>query len=236
MLYRRVLLKLSGESMAGEAGSGIDPSRLDYYISEIGKVVSSGVSLGIVIGGGNIFRGLEGSSMGTDRVQGDYMGMLATVINGMALEAGLRARGISATLLSGLEISGITCKATRANIQHSFEQSKVVIFSGGTGNPFFTTDTAAALRAAEMEADVLLKGTRVDGVYTSDPEKDPNAERLSALGFGEAIAKGYRILDLTAFTLCQENNIPILVFNINTPGNLLSVLEGGGISTIVHNE
>jgi uridylate kinase len=235
MTYRRVLLKLSGESLAGHQGYGIDPQRLDYYTEELSSVVSMGISLGIVIGGGNIYRGLQGSTGGIDRVQGDYMGMLATVINGLALHAKLAEKGIASALLSGVVIDGITSKATRESSEEALMSSKVVIYAGGTGNPFFTTDTAAALRAAEMKAEVLLKGTRVDGVYTADPEKDSTASRLARLTFDEAIRAGYEILDITAFTMCRENNIPIMVFDVTQSGNLAAVLEGKGICTVVEN-
>jgi uridylate kinase len=233
MKYRRVLLKLSGESLMGGQQYGIDPEQLNYYATEIADAVSQGAIVGIVIGGGNIFRGLQGTDKGVDRVQGDYMGMLATIINSMALRDRLKATGIEAELLSGLVIDGLTEKATRSRTRKAFDAGKVVIFAGGTGNPFFTTDTAAALRAAEMEAEVLLKGTRVDGIYTTDPEKDPNAQRFDQLTFDEAIQKGYKILDITAFTMCQENRIPIIVFDINQRGNLKKVLEGKGICTLV---
>jgi uridylate kinase len=233
MNYGRVLLKLSGESLSGDQGYGIDPLMLDYYCREVSEAVNAGTRLGIVIGGGNIYRGIQGASVGMDRVQGDYMGMLATVINGMALRTRLEAEGIGADLLSGLSVDGLTRKASRGAIAESFDSGRVVILAGGTGNPFFTTDTAAALRAAEMEAEVLLKGTRVDGVYTADPEKDPDAKRLARITFDEAIAGGYQILDITAFTMCRENNIPIVVFDITGPGNLSRVLKGEGTFTLV---
>jgi uridylate kinase len=233
MKYNRVLLKLSGESLMGSMGYGIDPEKLEYYVGEIKEAVDTGSRIGIVIGGGNIFRGLQGIATGMDRVQGDYMGMLATVINSMALEARLRERKIPVKLLSGLVIDGLTEKATRSRAKKALDKGYVVIFAGGTGNPFFTTDTGASLRAAEMEADVLLKGTRVDGVYTSDPEKDPMAQKLDTLTFDEAINKGYQILDITAFTMCRENNIPIIVFDINQPGNLKRVLTGNHSGTVV---
>jgi uridylate kinase len=233
MKHTRVLLKLSGESLAGDQGYGIDYHSLEYYTEEIASAVSLGISLGIVIGGGNIYRGLGGSSRGIDRVQGDYMGMMATVINGMALHSRLKAKGIGSALMSGLVIEGLTRKATRAATEEALLAGAVVIYAGGTGNPFFTTDTAAALRAAEMGADVLLKGTRVDGVYTADPEKDPHAERLTHLTFDEAIRAGYEILDITAFTMCRENHIPIKVFNITDAGNLSAIVQGQGVYTLV---
>ncbi|MFO7722397.1 MAG: UMP kinase [Bacteroidales bacterium] len=233
MKYRRVLLKLSGESLMGEQNYGIDPVQLDYYASEIAEAVSGGTLVGIVIGGGNIFRGLQGAAKGVDRVQGDYMGMLATIINSMALKDKLESIGIKADLLSGLVIEGLTEKATRNRAKESFDAGRVVIFAGGTGNPFFTTDTAAALRAAEIEAEVLLKGTRVDGIYTADPEKDKGARKFDQLTFDDAIQNGYKILDITAFTMCQENRIPIIVFDINKKGNLKRVLDGVTSGTLV---
>jgi uridylate kinase len=233
MKYKRVLLKLSGESLMGSQGYGIDPVQLDYYVDQIRDALHAGISVGIVLGGGNIYRGLQGAAQGMDRVQGDYMGMLATVINCMALHSRLVATGIPAVMLSGMVIDGITTRATRAQALKALQEGQVVLFAGGTGNPYFTTDTAAALRAAEMDAEVVLKGTRVDGVYTADPEKDPNAIRFDRLTFDEAIEGGYQILDITAFTLCRENNIPIVVFDINTPGNLQRVLEGSGVCTII---
>jgi uridylate kinase len=233
MKYRRVLLKLSGESLMGEQNYGIDPVQLDYYASEIAEAVAGGALVGIVIGGGNIFRGIQGSAKGFDRVQGDYMGMLATIINSMALRDKLASIGIGADLLSGLSVEGLTEKATRRRAKASFEAGRVVIFAGGTGNPFFTTDTAAALRAAEIEAEVLLKGTRVDGIYTADPEKDPKASKFEHLTFDDAIQNGYKILDITAFTMCQENRIPIIVFDINTKGNLQKLLDGASVGTLV---
>lgn len=233
MNYKRILIKLSGESLMGSQGYGIDPERLEYYVSQIKDAVETGVAVGIVLGGGNIYRGLQGAARGMDRVQGDYMGMLATMINSMALQTRLNAAGIQTVLLSGLVIDGLNRKATRSAALAALNEGSVVIFAGGTGNPYFTTDTAAALRAAEMGAEVVLKGTRVDGVYTADPEKDPNATRFDKLTFDEAIAGGYQILDMTAFTMCRENGIPIVVFDINTPGNLKKILSGGGICTLV---
>ncbi len=233
MKYKRILLKLSGESLMGDQGYGISPEMLDYYAGQIRDAYEVCEAVGIVIGGGNIFRGLQGVATGMDRVEGDYMGMLATIINSMALKVRLQEKGIAAELLSGLVIDGITRKATRNAAKKALASGSVVIFAGGTGNPFFTTDTAAALRAAEMHAEVLLKGTRVDGVYTKDPEKYQDAERLNSITYNEAIAKGYQILDITAFTMCRENKIPIIVFDINEPGNLKRVLEGVAICTIV---
>jgi uridylate kinase len=231
--YQRVLLKLSGESLEGSQGYGIDPQRLDEYARDIAAVVEKGLQVAIVIGGGNIFRGLKGTGQGMDRVQGDYMGMLATVINSMALQGALQTHGIPAKLLSGLAIDPICEAMSRRRAKEYLEAGKVVIIAAGTGNPFFTTDSASALRAIEIQADALLKGTRVDGVYTADPEKDPTAVRYDHLSFDEAYNKGLKIMDLTAFTLCRENNMPIIVFDMNKKGNLLRLMEGEEIGTIV---
>lgn len=217
----------------GSQGYGIDPEKLDYYVCEISSVLQEGCQLSIVIGGGNIFRGLQGLSSGMDRVQGDYMGMLATMINGIALRSRLEMKGIPALVLSGLSIEGLAEKATQLSAAKAHDAGKVIIFAGGTGNPYFTTDTAAALRAAETRAEVILKGTRVDGVYTDDPEKNPEAVKLDLVTFDEAITRGYKILDITAFTMCRENNIPIIVFNINEPGNLLREVKGDRTGTLV---
>ncbi|MBW6498988.1 MAG: UMP kinase [Bacteroidales bacterium] len=234
--YKRVLLKLSGESLAGQGGLGIDPAMLNTYAEEIKTLVDSKIQVGLVLGGGNIFRGLQGSGKGVDRVQGDYMGMLATVINSMALQSALEGLGISATVLSGMPVEPVAKKMNRRDAINLLEQGQVVIMAGGTGNPFFTTDSAAALRAIEIEADVILKGTRVDGVYTADPEKDPNATKYDHITFGQAYAENLRIMDLTAFTLCQENNMPVIVFNINKKGILHQMLvEGEAAGTLVSN-
>ncbi len=233
MKYKRILLKLSGEALEGSRGYGIDPERLDEYASEIASVVKLGVQVGIVIGGGNIFRGLQGTGEGMDRVQGDYMGMLATVINSMALQATLARHGADARLLSGLTIDPVCEAMSRRRAIGYLEQGKVVIIAGGTGNPFFTTDSASALRAVEIEAEALLKGTRVDGVYSADPEKDSSAVRYNHLSFDEAYEKGLKIMDLTAFTLCRENKMPILVFDMNRKGNLLSIIKGEPVGTVV---
>lgn len=231
--YNRVLLKLSGESLEGSQGYGIDPQRLDDYAKDIAAVVEKGIQVAIVIGGGNIFRGLQGTGQGMDRVQGDYMGMLATVINSMALQGALQTRGVQAKLLSGLAIDPICEAMSRRRAIEYLETGKVVIIAAGTGNPFFTTDSASALRAIEIQADALLKGTRVDGVYTADPEKDPAAVRYDRLSFDEAYNKGLKIMDLTAFTLCRENNMPIIVFDMNKQGNLSRLLAGEEIGTVV---
>ncbi len=233
MKYKRILLKLSGESLMGDQQSGISSEKLGYYVKEIQQAVRTGAEVAIVIGGGNIYRGLQGVAGGMDRVQGDYMGMLATIINSIALQAGLEKMNIPTVLLSGIPIEGIAGKATRRNAQKHLSAGEVVIFPGGTGNPFFTTDTAAALRAAEIEADVILKGTRVDGVYDDDPEKNPGAIRYETLSFDEAIQKELKILDITAFTLCRENNIPIVVFDINSMGNIKQIIEGKDYGTLV---
>ncbi len=235
MKYKRILLKLSGEALMGDKSYGIDPQTLSAYGKEIVAVVEQGVQIGIVIGGGNIFRGLQGAAQGFDRVQGDYMGMLATVINAMALQSELEKQGLKVKLLSGLSIDRIADSVSSRKITESLENGNVVIVAGGTGNPFFTTDTAAALRAVEMHADVLLKGTRVDGIYTADPEKDPAAVKFDSLTFDEAYERKLKIMDMTAFTLCRENDLPILVFDMNQKGNLKKVVFGENIGTVVHN-
>ena len=233
MKYKRVLLKLSGEALMGEQQYGIDPNRLNTYASEIKEVVEKGVEVAIVIGGGNIFRGMQGAAQGMDRVQGDYMGMLATVINSMSIQGALEGMGVATRLLGGLAIDPISEAMSRKRAQDYMAEGKVVIISGGTGNPFFTTDTASALRAVEIEADIILKGTRVDGVYTADPEKDKNAVKYDSLTFDEAYEKKLSIMDLTAFTLCQENHLPIYVFDMNKKGNLMKVVIGEKICTII---
>lgn len=233
--YKRILLKLSGESLMGNQNYGIDPARLTEYAEQIAEVSRLGVQIAIVIGGGNIFRGLQGAAKGMDRVQGDYMGMLATLINSMALQAELEKQGIHTALLGGLEVKPIARAMSRREAIAELEAGKVVIISGGTGNPYFTTDTASALRGVEIKADVLLKGTRVDGVYTADPEKDPSAVKYSTLSFKEAYSKGLKVMDLTAFSLCMENDLPIYVFDMDTKGNLRKVVEGQHIGTLVAN-
>ncbi|MCK9203888.1 MAG: UMP kinase [Bacteroidales bacterium] len=232
-MFKRILLKLSGEALEGKQGYGIDPERLGCYASEIKSVAESGVQVAIVIGGGNIYRGLQGVGVGMDRVQGDYMGMLATLINSMAIQAALETIGIHAKLLSGLAVSPVCEAMDRRKAIGYLEQGYVVIIAGGTGNPFFTTDSASALRALEIGADALLKGTRVDGVYTTDPEKDPSAVKYDALSFDEVYRKGLKIMDLTAFTLCKENNLPVYVFNMNEQGNLKRLMDGEKIGTFV---
>ena len=233
MKYNRILLKLSGESLMGCQSYGISPEMLEQYVKDIKTVVEKKVQVSIVIGGGNIFRGLSGAAKGMDRVQGDYMGMLATLINSMALQAELEKQGVKTELLSGLAIEPICKEMSRRRAIEAMEEGKVVIIGGGSGNPFFTTDTASALRAVEIKADVILKGTRVDGVYTADPEKDPTATKYTALSYQEALTKKLKIMDLTAFALCEENNLPIYVFDMNKVGNLLKVVEGQEIGTEV---
>lgn len=234
MKYNRILLKLSGESLMGKQSYGIAPEMLEQYAFDIKAVVDQGVQVSIVIGGGNIFRGLSGASKGMDRVQGDYMGMLATLINSMALQAELEKQGMKTELLGGLAIEPICKEMSRRRAIDAMQEGRVVIIGGGTGNPFFTTDTASTLRAIEIQADVILKGTRVDGVYTADPEKDPTAIKFAKLSFQEALSKKLKIMDLTAFALCEENNLPIYVFDMNKPGNLLKVVQGEPIGTEVN--
>ena len=233
MLYKRILLKLSGESLNGNLQYGIDPVRLNEYASEIKAVTSQNVQVAIVIGGGNIYRGLQGSGKGMDRVQGDYMGMMATLINSMAIQGELDNLGVASKILSGIAVDPV-CEAmsSRRAIEY-LEKGYVVIIAGGTGNPYFTTDSAAALRALEIKADVILKGTRVDGVYSADPEKDPGARKYDKLSFDEAYQKQLKIMDLTAFTLCRENKMPLVVFDMNTKGNLLRIAKGEKVGTVV---
>lgn len=233
MKYQRVLLKLSGESLMGSKQYGIDPLMLKHYSAEIKKVVDSGVEIAVVIGGGNIFRGISAAEGVVDRVQGDYMGMLATVMNGMALQSALEHIGVQTRLVSAIEMKEIGEPYIRRRAVRHLEKGRVVIFGAGTGNPYFTTDTAASLRAIEIEADVVLKGTRVDGIYTADPEKDNTATKYETLTFDEVYSKGLNVMDMTAFTLCNENKLPIIVFDINSPGNLLRLLNGEKIGTLV---
>ena len=232
MKYTRVLLKLSGEALMGNQQYGIDPERLNDYEEEIAEA-SKQAQIAIVIGGGNIFRGLQGASKGMDRIQGDYMGMLATVINSMALQSTLQSKGVKTALLSGVFIDRIADSMSSAKAIKLLEEGNVVIIGGGSGNPFFTTDTASALRAVEVRADIILKGTRVDGIYTADPEKDPTATKFEHITYDEAYNKNLKVMDLTAFTLCKENNMPMYVFDMNTKGNLLKVLNGEEIGTLV---
>ncbi len=233
MKYKRILLKLSGESLMGNRQYGIDGNRLNNYAFEIKSVVEEKVQVAIVIGGGNIYRGLDGVAEGMDRVQGDYMGMLATVINSLALQAALEKIGVATALLSGFQIGPVSELMSRRKATGYLEQGKVVIISGGTGNPYFTTDTASVLRGVEIEADVFLKGTRVDGIYSADPEKHSDAKKFSRLTFDEAYDKKLKIMDLTAFTMCRENNLPIVVFDMNEKGNLKRIVNGETIGTLV---
>ena len=232
-MYKRILLKLSGESLMGAKGYGIDEQRLAAYARQIKEIADLGVQIGIVIGGGNIFRGLSGSQNGFDRVKGDQMGMLATVINSLALQSALEAIGQKVRVLTSVRMEPIGDYYNKAKALRLFEKGNVVIVAGGTSNPYFTTDTASALRAIELEADIMFKGTRVDGIYTADPEKDPNAQKFSEITYQEILAKGLRIMDLTAITMCMENQMPIYVFDMDTEGNLLKVVQGDPIGTLV---
>jgi len=234
MHYKRILLKLSGEALMGNRQYGIDPERLAEYAAEIKSVVDKGVELAIVIGGGNIFRGVAGASRGMDRVQGDHMGMLATVINGLALQSALEDAEIQTRLQSAIKINEVAEPFIRRKAIRHLEKGRVVIFGGGTGNPYFTTDSAAVLRAIEIKADVILKGTRVDGIYTSDPEKDKGATKFDFITFEDVLKKGLKVMDTTAFTLSQENELPIIVFDMNKPGNLLKVATGERVGTKVN--
>jgi len=231
--YKRILLKLSGESLMGKQPFGIDPEMTKLYANEIKSAVEAGVQVAIVIGGGNIFRGMDGEESGIDRAQGDYMGMLATVMNGIALQSIIEKTGIKTRLQSAIKIEEVSEPFIRRRAIRHLEKGRVVIFAAGTGNPYFTTDTAAALRSIEIEANVLLKGTRVDGIYDCDPEKNKNAKKFENLSYSDAYKQNLSVMDMTAFTLCRENNMPIIVFDANKPGNLLKVLEGRKIGTLV---
>lgn len=233
--YNRILLKLSGESLMGSKQYGIDEVRLNEYAAQIKDIAEMGVQIGIVIGGGNIFRGLSGASKGFDRVKGDQMGMLATVINSLALSSALTALGVKAKVLTAIRMEPIGEFYNKWRAIELLEQGYVVIMSGGTGNPFFTTDTGSSLRGIEIEADVMLKGTRVDGIYTADPEKDPTATKFSEITYDEIYTRGLKVMDLTATTMCKENNLPIIVFGMDTNGNLKRVMDGENIGTYVHN-
>lgn len=233
MKYNRILLKLSGEALMGTRQYGIDPERLKEYAQEIKQVVDLGIEVAIVIGGGNIFRGVAGASNGMDRVQGDHMGMLATVINGLALQSALEDQEIPTRLQTAIKINEVAEPFIRRKAMRHLEKGRVVIFGGGTGNPYFTTDSAAVLRAIEIEADVILKGTRVDGIYTADPEKDSNATKFDHITFEDVLRKGLKVMDTTAFTLSQENELPIIVFDMNKKGNLQKVVTGENIGTRV---
>ncbi len=231
--YKRVLLKLSGEALAGNTNGPFDYSRIETYMYDVKKAWQAGVNIGLVVGGGNIFRGLPGTNKGVDRIRGDYMGMLSTVINGLAMQSVLEKMGVGCRILSAIGMEPAAEKYSREKVEEAFTENKVIIFVAGTGNPFFTTDTAAALRAVEMKADLLLKGTRVDGVYSDDPEKNPDAIKYDRITFTEAYSKGLAVMDLTAYTLCRENHLPLIVFNMNAPGSLLKIISGETIGTMV---
>ncbi len=235
MKYKRILLKLSGESLMGEKQFGIDNNRLSSYANEIKEIHDLGVEIAIVIGGGNIFRGVQAEQGGMDRTHGDYMGMLATMINSMALQAALESAGVSTRLQSAIEMKEISEPFVRRRAVRHLEKNRVVIFGAGTGNPFFTTDSAASLRAIEINAEVILKGTRVDGIYTADPEKDKSATKYDSITFDDVYSKGLNVMDMTAFTLCKENNLPIIVFDMDTPGNFRRLMDGEKVGTIVRN-
>ncbi len=235
MKYKRILLKLSGESLMGEKQFGIDNKRINSYAQQIKEIKKLGIEIAIVIGGGNIFRGVQAEEGGMDRTHGDYMGMLATMINSMALQSALESNGVMTRLQSAIEMKEIAEPFIRRKAVRHLEKGRVVIFGAGTGNPFFTTDSAASLRAIEINADVILKGTRVEGIYTADPEKDKNATKYDHITFDSVYSKGLNVMDLTAFTLCKENNLPIIVFNMDKPGNLLKLLKGEKIGTLVSN-
>jgi len=232
--YKRVLLKLSGESLMGEQAYGIEQERLNDYAIQIKEAVALGVQIGIVIGGGNIFRGLSGAAKGFDRVKGDQMGMLATVINSLALNSALTANGVKSKVLTAIRMEPVGEFYSKDKAIETLERGEVAIFSAGTGNPYFTTDTGSSLRGIEIEADAMLKGTRVDGIYTADPEKDPAATKFDRISFDEIYNRGLKVMDLTATTMCKENNLPIVVFNMDKKGNLLKVLSGEDIGTLVH--
>lgn len=233
MLYKRILLKLSGEALMGDKNQGIDPDVLNAYASEIHEASGKGIELGIVIGGGNIFRGVSGVAAGFDRVKGDYMGMMATVINGLALQSAIQATGTKARVFSAIRIEPVTDYYSKDKVEAALADKEVVIFVAGTGNPFFTTDTASSLRAVEIGADVFLKGTRVDGVYTADPEKDPSAKKYDEITFDEALEKQLKVMDMTAFAMCRDNKLPVYVFDMNQKGNLLRFISGEKIGTLV---
>ena len=233
MKYKRVLLKLSGEALLGDHSYGIDSARLNEYVGQVMEMVNLGTEIGIVIGGGNIFRGISGEKSGISRVKGDYMGMLATVINGLAIQSAYEKMGGTARVFTAIEMEPVGERYSKERTIHALQSKELVIFTFGTGNPYFTTDTAATLRGIEMEADVVLKGTRVDGVYSADPEKDPQATRFDELSYDEVLNKGLKVMDLTAFAMCKENNMPIIVFDMNSHGNLKKVLKGEHIGTVI---
>ncbi len=231
--YKRVLLKLSGESLMGNQGFGIEPGMLAHYARQIKELSDAGVEVAVVIGGGNIYRGLQANDSGIERVQGDYMGMLATVINGMAVQSALESLGVYTRLITAIKMEQIAEPYIRRKAIRHLEKGRVVIFSAGTGSPYFTTDSAAALRANEIQAEVILKGTRVDGIYTADPEKDPTATKYDKVSFEKVIALGLNVMDMTAFTLCHENDLPIIVFDINNQENLMRIVQGEAVGTLV---
>ena len=231
--FKRILLKLSGESLQGDKSFGLDPAMISYYAKEIKTITEKKIEVAIVIGGGNIYRGMNEAETGIERAHGDYMGMLATVINGMALQAGLEKEGVFTRLQSAIKMEQIAEPYIRRRAIRHLEKYRVVIFGAGTGNPYFTTDTAGSLRAIEIKADVILKGTRVDGIYTADPEKDPTATKYRTITFAECISRNLKVMDMTAFTLCMENQLPIIVFDMNKPGNLLRVVMGEEVGTLV---
>ena len=231
--YKRILLKLSGEALMGDKSFGFDTDVINQYAQDIKTITDLGVQVAVVIGGGNIYRGMNEAETGIERAHGDYMGMLATVINGMALQAGLEKAGVFTRLQSAIKMEQIAEPYIRRRAMRHLEKGRVVIFGAGTGNPYFTTDTAGSLRAIEIKADVILKGTRVDGIYSADPEKDPTATRYERIPFADCISKNLKVMDMTAFTLCMENNLPIIVFDMNKPGNLLSVVIGERVGTLV---
>jgi uridylate kinase len=233
--YKRILLKLSGESLMGDKNFGLDSDVIARYAQDIREAVALGVEVALVVGGGNIYRGMNEAETGIERAQGDYMGMLATVINGMAIQSGLEKAGVFTRLLTAIKMEQVAEPYIRRRAIRHLEKGRVVIFGAGTGNPYFTTDTAGSLRAIEIEADIILKGTRVDGIYSADPEKDPTATKYSTITFNECISKNLKVMDMTAFTLCMENELPIIVFDMNKPGNLIRILKGEEIGTVVRN-
>ncbi len=232
-MYKRILLKLSGEALMGDKQFGIDPERLQQYARDIKAAKETGVEIALVIGGGNIFRGMQAEANGIDKVQGDYMGMLATMINGIALQSAIESQGMYTRLLSAIQMDQIAEPYIKRRAVRHLEKGRIVIFGAGTGNPYFTTDSAAALRAIEISADIVLKGTNVDGVYSADPRKDPNAKKYDSISFKEVLANKLNVMDMTAFTLCEENKLPILVFDMNVPGNLLKVVNKEKIGTLI---
>jgi uridylate kinase len=233
--YKRILLKLSGEALMGNKNFGLDSEVIAKYAKDIKEAVAMGVEIALVVGGGNIYRGMNEAESGIERAQGDYMGMLATVINGMAIQSGLEKAGVFTRLLTAIKMEQIAEPYIRRRAIRHLEKGRVVIFGAGTGNPYFTTDTAGSLRAIEIQADIILKGTRVDGIYTADPEKDPTATKYHSITFNECISKNLKVMDMTAFTLCMENELPIIVFDMNTPGNLIKILKGEEVGTLVKN-